>query len=214
MKIKFILLCLALLILNSCLGVSADIDIRSDGSGKISLEYRVSQMLESLGRLDGNERWPVIPVGRADFERSLARMPGLKLSRFSAKNERNKSGQSDLVTRITLDFKDTGALLSFLESTSGNASFSRENGKNLLRLTLLEPSAGISNHDLLSLFKEISAGYNINISLNTPENAAIKITPASVPAAKLSSSGKKASFSIGLGELLSLDDGLALEISW
>jgi hypothetical protein len=40
------------------------------------------------------------------------------------------------------------------------------------------------------------------------------MTPPSVPAAKLSSGGKKASFSIGLGELLSLDEGLVLEISW
>ena len=49
-------LCLAAIGLNSCLGASADITIRSDGSGRIALEYRVSQMLESLGRLDGNER--------------------------------------------------------------------------------------------------------------------------------------------------------------
>jgi hypothetical protein len=214
MNIKFLLLCLAFASLNSCLGISADIEIRSSGSGRISLEYRVSQMLESLGRLDGNERWPAIPVGRADLERSLARMPGLKLSRYSTKDERNSSGQRDLVTRITLDFKDTSALLAFLDSSAGNASFTQENGKNLLRLTLLEPSAGISNHDLLSIFRDISAGYNINIGLSAPKNAAIKMTPPSVPAAKLSSGGKKASFSIGIGELLSLNEGLALEISW
>ena len=73
-----LLLCLSAVVLNSCLGVSADITIKADGSGKIALEYRVSQALESLGKLDGNG--PAIPVGKADFERSVSRIPGLRLS--------------------------------------------------------------------------------------------------------------------------------------
>jgi len=38
--------------------------------------------------------------------------------------------------------------------------------------------------------------------------------PEAVPAAKLVSNGKKASFSIGMGELFSMNEGLALEIRW
>jgi hypothetical protein len=45
MKMKALLLtfcCITLVVFNSCLGVSADISIRADGSGTIALEYRVS----------------------------------------------------------------------------------------------------------------------------------------------------------------------------
>ncbi|GHT76702.1 hypothetical protein FACS1894124_8630 [Spirochaetia bacterium] len=72
-------------VLGSCIGMSADITIRRNGSGVLALEYRMSRELESLGKLDGNERWLPIPVGKADFERTTDRIPGLALKSFSSK---------------------------------------------------------------------------------------------------------------------------------
>jgi hypothetical protein len=214
MKSKMLLLCLSALVLNSCLGVSADIAINADGSGKIALEYRVSQELESLGRLDGNESMPAVPVGRQDFERTVARIPGLKLSGYSSRDVRKASGGSDLVTSVVLDFKDSNALLAFLDSTGTRAVLVQDGGNNLLRLTVLEPSGSVTDPDLLSLLQQISKGYEFNISFSLPRNATVTTIPASVPAAKLVSGGKKASFSISMGELLSLKGGLVLEIRW
>jgi hypothetical protein len=213
MKIKFLPLCMAAVVLNSCLGVSADIAIKADGSGKIALEYRVSQALESIGRLDGNENRPAIPVGKVDFERSLARIPGLGLSKYSSKDVPNASGGRDLITNVTLDFKDTGALIAFLDSTGSHAALVEDGAGKLLRLSLLDPSDGISNPDLLSLLREISGGYELGISLSLPKNASIAAIPQSVPA-KMEANGKKAAFSISMAELLSLKDGLVLEIRW
>ena len=214
-SIKLLLLIIvAIMILGSCLGASADISIRADGSGKIALEYRVSQMLESMGRLDGNERWPAIPVGKADFERSLARIPGLRLLSFSAKNARNARGGTDLVTRAAVEFKNTGALTAFLDSAGNNASLIQRDGKNILRLVLLEPSTGVIDGDLLSLLKEISAGYEICFRFTLPKNAALSLLPASVPAASITSEGKQVSFAIGLGDIAALEDGLAIEVVW
>jgi len=118
----FLLLCGAALLCTSCLGIAADITIRADGSGKISLEYRVSQMLESLGRLDGNEGWPAIPVGRADFERSLSRIPGIRMSFFSSQEKPNALGGRDLVTNVTLEFANAAALLAFLDNSGTHAA--------------------------------------------------------------------------------------------
>ena len=145
------LLCLALVGFCSCLGVSAEISIRPGGSGRIVLEYQVSQMLESIGRLDSNEAWPAIPVGRGDFERIMARIPGLRLGSHSSSEVRNAFGGRDLLTRATLDFDDTAALLAFLDSTGGHASLVQENGKNLLHLVLLEPATHVDNPYLASL---------------------------------------------------------------
>jgi len=217
-KLNIIKLCLILsigaVVLNSCLGVSADITIKADGSGKIALTYRVSQALESIGRLDGNEKKPAVPVGRTDFERTAARIPGLKLSKYSSKDIRNPSGASDLVTNVTLDFKDTSALLAFLDSSGSRATLVQEGQGALLRLTLLDPSDGILDPDLLSLLQEVSGNYEFGITLNLPRNATITTIPASIPTAKVVSSGRKTSFHIGMGELLSLKDGLVLEIRW
>ena len=209
------------LIMNSCLGASMDIALRADGSGSITLEYRVSQTLESLGRLDGNEHWPAIPVGKADFERGVARIPGLRLSSYSVKEyprryskppNSNPLGDKDLITKVKLDFRDTAALLAFLDSTGSRASLVQEGGKNTLRLVLLDPLNDDIDADLLSLLREVSAGYEISLSFTAPKGAALSVVPPSVSAER--AVGKKVSFTIGTGELVSLRDGLALEIAW
>jgi hypothetical protein len=213
-KIRIILICLAAVVFNSCLGVFADITIKADGSGKIALEYRVSQALESVGRLDGNEHLPAVPVGRTDFERSIARIPGLKLTDYSIRDIQSATGGRDLLTRIKLDYRDSNALLAFLDNTGSGATLIENREGRLFRLTILEPSGGVSNPDLLSLLKEVSSGYELGLSFNLPEDAAITTIPESIPAAKLVSKGKKASFTIGMGELLSMNEGLVLEIRW
>ena len=212
--ILFVCLLFSVLILNSCLGASVDINIRSDGSGTISLEYRVSQMLESMGRLDGNERWPAIPVGRADFERSLARIPDMRLRSFSSQDARNAKGGNDLVTRAVLEFRNSDALLAFLDSTGSHAALSRDSGKNLLRLIVLDPSPDAVDPDLVSLLREISLGYEISFSLSAPKSANLTVSPPSVPASRLISGGNKVSFTVDTGELLSSTDGLVLEFTW
>jgi hypothetical protein len=207
-------------LMNSCLASEADISIHADGSGRISLKYRVSQMLESLGRLDGNERWPALPVGKADFERSVARIPGLSLLSFSSKEApslNNSLGGKDLVTKVSLEFKNPAALLAFWGSSVGvagsGASLTQRDGKNILRLVLLDPLTDTINGDLLSLLKDISAGYELTLSMSAPKNAAISLSP-SVSSARVVTQGKKVSVAIGMGDLLDLKDGLAVEISW
>jgi len=212
MKINLLLAGLAAVVLSSCIGISADITIKADGSGTIALEYRVSQELESLGRLDGNESRPAVPAGKIDFERTAARIPGLKLTGFSSKEKRNGSGGTDLVTNVTLAFKDTGALLAFLDGT-GSSTLVEESGVRRLRLSLFAPRDSVSN-DLLALLRDVYGGYELSLSFSLPKNAALTMIPASVPAAKLVSGGKKVSFSIGMGELLSLNEGLVLEIRY
>jgi hypothetical protein len=204
-------LVLLVLVLNSCIGVSADISIREDGSGKIVLEYRVSPMLEALGRLDGNERWQTIPAGRADFERTLARLPDLRLVSFSSKNE---SG-GDVVNRAELEFKNIESLPAFLDGRGNRAAFIRENGKNRLSLTLLDATrSAAADAELLGLVREVCRGYELRLSLSAPKTASLVMTPNDIPAAKIVSPGKKVSLSIETGELLSLPGGLGVELIW
>jgi hypothetical protein len=200
----------------SCIGVKADISLRADGSGRLALEYRVSSMAEALGRLDGNQRWQTVPVGRADFERTLARLPHLRLSTFSS----SRDGK-DLINKAVLEFKEIEDLLAFFDPQGQGkyAAFTRENGKNRLSLVFLE--GGEADAALLSLVREASEGYAFSFSMGVPENAELaltngkgkKFTPQP-PSARVVSPGKKVSFSIGTGDLLSLKEGLGIELCW
>jgi hypothetical protein len=103
-------------LLGSCAGSRSDITIRRDGSGTINLEYRISRLAESLGKQEGNEAWPPLPAAKADFERSVDRIAGLKIRSFSTKAE-----EKDVVHTIRMDFAHPQALLGFLDATVSTA---------------------------------------------------------------------------------------------
>jgi hypothetical protein len=216
------LLACALVILTSCVGVSADITVRADGSGRILLEYRVSPLAGALGKLDGNERWQTIPTGRADFERTLARLPGMRLVSFSGA----QAAGGELLNRVELEFDRPGTLTAFLDAAGKGAVFSRENGgqpsgRSRLNLVLLEKPAAPSDPALLELLREVSKDYAFSVSFTAPESAALTLTdgsgaplPAAIPGIRHVSQGKKVSFVVGTGDLLGLENGIGAQITW
>jgi hypothetical protein len=199
-----------LIIFNSCIGLSMDIQMRKDGSGKISMEYRVSGMAEAIGKFDGNENWPIVPVGRADFERSIARIPGIRLVSFSSGEK-----QQDVITSVTLEYNNTQALLKFLDPTGTRTSFSEG------RLDIILHSGSQDfDADLLDLVRKVSAGYSFAISFSAEKNSTMTVTDSYGNEIKPPSdsqfvqSGRKVSWSTGISEIFSLTNGLGVSFRW
>ena len=208
-------------ILCSCAGVSMDITVRGDGSGNAVMEYRVSKAMESLGKLDGNERWPLVPVGRADFQRTMARLPNLKLASFSS-SETN----TDVITRADISFHRFDDMLAFLDQSPSGAkvTYSAENGKTRLAVIVSEGNAGI-DADLLSLVDTLFSGYTLNFSVHVPGTASAVLTDTngkmltadnnSIPqSVHITQQGKNASVSMNMADLFGFPDGLGLEFTW
>ncbi|GHV82386.1 hypothetical protein AGMMS49991_09440 [Spirochaetia bacterium] len=215
-------------VLGSCIGMNADITIRRNGSGFLVMEYRMSRELESLGKLDGNVRWPPIPTGKADFERTADRVPGLTLKSFSS-----KSGKKDIINRVKLEFDDTGALLGFLDSLGQGAALVRENGQNRLTLTFGNYGQGNEfpenlfsgnslpsiNGDLAELAAAACEGYALEMSFTLPGSAELFLTDRDGvkienPAGWKTQSGTRAAFSAPIGDMLLSAEPARLEIRW
>jgi hypothetical protein len=213
---KLLLAIPVLLALSSCLGLSADFQVRRNGSVKLTMEYRFPRTAENIGKLDGNERWQIIPAGRADWERTAARIDGMKLSSFSSGND-----SKDIVNKATLEFSNTPSFLKFLNPSAGGrrASFNSVNGSNTLNIIFTEPSDEI-NADLLELMKQVSYGYKLKISFNAEKDSALTFTDGLGKAisppenAEAVLKGKKVSFSIDTAELLQRKEGFGVEIKW
>ena len=189
-KLLKIIFTFSLLILfSSCFGLSFDIVLNSNGSGTIDLEYRISKSIDSLGRLDGNERWNTIPVGRADFERTLDRLPELRLLSFSEKEE-----ERDLVIGVKIEFKAIKDLLAFLDAGGRRSSFSGDTASGRLVLTLSE-GAESNNQSLNKLIAEVFDSYSVNMSMSFP-------------------GGRRVSHSFPLYEILSSSERITVEFNW
>jgi hypothetical protein len=198
-----------LFLLSSCLGLSTDIQMLRNGSGRLTMEYKLSVTAESIGRLDGNERWPIIPVGRADWERSIQRLEGIKLVSFSS-----KEGANDIITSVTLDYENTSALINFLGRDK--ASFSQ----GRFDYILIKPLSEEIDADLLELMCQVFSGYKFSMSFTGGSNCVLVLTDGMLkeipapPGCEIVSSGRKVSFSIGIAELFTLTGGFGISIRW
>ncbi|MDR1129014.1 MAG: hypothetical protein LBL20_06855 [Treponema sp.] len=214
--IKNIAALLLVFFFGSCIGVSADITIRKNGSGFITLEYRISGELESLGKLDGNARWLPVPTGRADFERTVGRIPSMRIASFSTRRQ-----GGDIVNRARLDFGDTGALLKFFDALGTGAGLASENGGKLLSLDF-GGGEGAADPLLAELASEAAAAYSLELRFNTGAEGEVflvgqdglKRETESLPPGWVVRSGRKAVFSAPMGDLLTAAEPVRLRVRW
>jgi hypothetical protein len=205
---------LAMGFMNSCIGSKSDITIRRDGSGSIDLEYRISRTVEALGKQEGNEPWPTLPAGRADFERTVSRIEGLELRSFAVKNE-----EKDLVYAIKLDFQTPEALLRFLDAPGQGVRWEGEGEDRSLFLTL-GSGRGLSDPALPRTASGAFQGYDYEFRVTLPGTASLRLTDREgrerplPPGSRVSAEGNHAAFLCPMAELVSLEGPLVMEIRW
>jgi hypothetical protein len=198
----------------SCVDISADILIRRNGSGTLTLEYGIPAEIEALGKQEGNSRWLPVPVGPADFERSAARIDGLRLRSAETRNT-----ETGTLSRVRLDFERVSALLAFLDGLgAGVTYFSASGGINTLHLSLIDdaapPPEGLSasvedafqNHHLELRFRLPTPG---TLSLLNAEGMELPAPPGWTK-----TGGAEAAFRAPLSDLLLWEGKLYLVISW
>jgi hypothetical protein len=197
--------------MTSCLGVSADITLNADNSGTISLEYRISQAFDSLGRLDGNETRPALPVGRMDFERTIERIPGMKLLSYASRD----AGTDRLVT-AKLEFSTMDDLLMFMDASGQRADYVP--GQKKLSFALSPGNTASRTPEMNSFLSQISQGYNVAISMSFPSEGTVSVLNArgmaSGARAIVQQQGRKVSCSLPLETVLSDEQGVTLEFRW
>ena len=173
-----------------------------DLSGTARLEYIASRSLLDSGTLDGNEDWPAIPVGKADFERTVARIEGLSLRSY---RERDQGG--DRIFEVTLAFGHVSALAGFLSANGQQFVYANEDGRHVLRAFFrvvpdgVAPGEGVSGNaaqaydgDLSDLVKKTFEGYRFDFTISVP--------------------GDKKTYSAPMGDLLTASQQESMEISF
>ena len=205
---------LFIFLLASCFGVDAEITLNANGTGTIALEYRVSQSLEALGRLDGNERWNTIPVGRADFERTLDRLPDMRLVSFSSRQDAR-----DIIISARLEFSSIEGLLAFLDAGGRRSSFAGNAASGSLVFTL-SGGAGVDNPELARLLAAVSEGYTVRLGMSFPGEGSLAVSDnqgrplTAIPGSEVQGSGRRVFGSFPLYEILSAAGGMNLEFRW
>jgi hypothetical protein len=157
----------AVLLFSSCIGIKTDIEVKRDLSGTARLVYTVSQELLDSGTLDGNENWPAFPVGKADFERTAARIDGLELRSY-----RERKQGDDRLFEVALAFDHVSALSAFLGDNGQQFVYKNENGSHVFTISFNKKSEGgqpqTYDDALLSLVRTAFTGYQFDFSISVP----------------------------------------------
>jgi len=218
MKNKCLILLLSVFLFNSCIGLKVDIQMNRDGSGRLTMEYRLSRALESIGTLDGNEKWPPVPVGRQDWERAISRINGTRLASFSSAQK----GQ-DTITTVVLNFDNAEALLFILDPQGKNSRFTANGRHGEFQYILNDAALGempVYDANLIELAKTMFAGYDFSISLRASENSTLTLTDAKGSAitppqnARVITSGRKVSMVMEIMDLIDMPNGIGVKINW
>lgn len=199
-------LALALLIasaaLASCVGISADTEIRADGSGTVAFEYRVSRLVESMGKLEGTDRWLPLPFEEDEFERSVLGTPGLTLSDFSA-----KADETDRTVRASVSFSNLNALVLFLNATGRAATLVEVGGRRTLSLRVAE-GGGPLDPDLKRMTDAVFSGYAVSLRFRLPS------APTAQGGGTVDAASRRVAFSAAVPELLSSEKPIVWSFAW
>ncbi|HEB10272.1 MAG TPA: hypothetical protein ENI06_03550, partial [Spirochaetales bacterium] len=79
---------LVVFLLSSCIGIESRIRINNDGSGQLTLKYRVSRLIANLESAETKGNVVPLPLSRKEFERTVNNTDGLELVSYSRKEDK------------------------------------------------------------------------------------------------------------------------------
>ncbi|MCL1812033.1 MAG: hypothetical protein FWG29_00765 [Treponema sp.] len=194
----------------SCIGASSQIKINGDGSGTISQEYRISLELYNMGKTEGNEGMLPLPAGKEDLERTVARIPGLRMVSFSSRQD-----EKDLIVNADFAFDSPEALAALMEN--GDQQFQVDlKGK---KITLRFPAGENSEPAFKEMIESAFLGYNFSFSLSVPGPAKTAWFDGNGKSVQrypgtCSVRNNTVDYTVSMGDLVYLDAPLDLEIGW
>jgi len=201
---KLVVVCCALALLTSCIGIDSRMTIRDNGSGTLALTYRVSQLVTELGVSSTGHSAIPLPLSRADFDRALAATEGkVRLTAFD-RSENDK----DITIRAQLAFDSVDALAKIdafhdaelkLASQGSDHTFSQ-----LVARAPRQPLTDDSKRMLDALFE----GYDLSFVVEAPRP--IKDSTLGT----LSSDKRTLSYTTSVKDALSTARDLVLSASW
>ena len=193
---------LVLLLFSSCVDLTTDIDLNSDGSGRIRLSYVAKRALVNLGTIDEENRFYALPVSQDDFINTAERVEGLSLQSFSLDEEVD-------ILRIdaTLDFENVDALSELFSSSGPGAVEIVEVGGDTVYRQVIYGGSG----------EEVDADSRELIETFFSEDAVILNleAPFEIKSSNLGNfSGREATVELAMTDILFSREAVLWEVRW
>ncbi|MDR2659607.1 MAG: hypothetical protein LBC27_06420 [Spirochaetaceae bacterium] len=205
---------LAAVMFSACIGLKTGIDVKKNGGGTIEMEYRVSNELLSMGSQAGNEDFPPLPVGEQDFERTFDRIPGIKMTSYSEKEDGD-----DSLFLIKAKFDNLKALVNFLDSQGRQAAVEIKDGKTFFSISFDVDDKDI-DPDFVQILPVVFEDYYMEFTIKLPNKCEVSYLGPDgeklpgLPYGETAVTSDTVDFSSSMAELFSSGGASSMVISW
>lgn len=201
---KIVVLCLASVVLMSCVGIDSKLTIRDDGSGTLRLDYRVSQLVSDLGTTSSEKGVVPLPLARADFERSLQASNGkVRLTRF-----RRTENEKDITISAELAFDSIDALAQTEAFRDAELKFSAEGGRHTFTQVIAHAPTQPVTDDTLRMIDAFFDGYNLTFVIEAPQRMGESALGS------LSADRKTLTYTTSVKDVMRTKSDIVLSASW
>ena len=200
---RIILASLCAAVLCACVGVESRLAIGNDGSGTLSLDFRVPRDVAAYGRADSADLAVPLPVDRADFLRAIEGIPGIRLTRYS-----RRVNDEQVAIHAVLAFRNLADLARVPGLRDAGFAFAESGGSHTLTQVVAGPPGAAPTPESLALIDTLAAGSAITVVLSTPS----PMTPGSV--GTLSADRRTLTWTGSLGDLARRTGSVVLRATW
>jgi hypothetical protein len=200
---KIALLLAATLTLGSCIGIDSKLAIRSDGSGTLSLTYRVSQFVADLGRASAEHGPAPLPVSREDFERGLQGVGGVTLKSFQ-----RTADEKDITIRAEIAFDALESLAKVPAFRDAPPSLTESAGRHTFSQLVVKAPAEQISADTQQMVDAFFDGYAVTLRVQTPGPI------QSSSAGTVSADKKELTYTASIKDLVSTKRDIVLTVTW
>jgi len=201
---KIFTLLFAIACLSSCVDIESRLAIRRDGSGTLTLTYRISRQVADLGRTAGDAPSVPLPVEREDFVRALTGAQGVSLASF------RRSQDNDKVTiSAVLAFTSLEALARIDAFRELEPRLEASGSRRTLSVLVAKAAEQPASEDSLKMIDEMFEGRAVTWIVQAPSR--IQSSP---PGARLSTDGRTLTWTSTMRELVQRTEDLILTMSW
>jgi hypothetical protein len=190
-------------LLASCIGIESRLVLRGDGSGTLTLSYKVSQFMKNIDVGREDKRLP-LPVSEEEFRRTAEGIEGLRLIEVQQRED-----EENVNIRAVLEFDNLEALNKLSPEPGLGLSLSSGSEGTVFR-QLVAPAGDPEEltEESLAMIEEFFAGYELSYRLTAP--APVKAHNLG----ELSPDGRSVAYNVTIPELLQATEPVILEVVW
>jgi hypothetical protein len=202
-KIPFLFMACILFLFFGCIGIESTLDINANGSGTLLLQYRVSQLLVSMGQTEEEgAQEPPLPLTEDDFRQAVRRTPGLTLRSVT-----REETESDVIIRAEIAFNSVNNLADSKLFADMPITFGRS-GNTVTFSQVLTKGGEEMSEEQRQAMESFFQGYELGFVITAPRKI------ISYNRGEVSQDGRTLTYRISMTDLLQLKEKTELTVTW